>query len=145
MGKGCLKLRGSLTDERCEPAQTSTYDSTMASDSRISSAPSSNRSSYPPNTGISRSVNSATTDSSLYDDRKQADRAAVMQALTDPTVAKLMERAARACKVKRDNNGTNGYASHVCLQEGFTNPNTVAMAECRLEIEGLPNNPSVER
>ncbi|PVH90166.1 hypothetical protein DM02DRAFT_665438 [Periconia macrospinosa] len=83
----------------------------MASDSSISSAPSSNPSSYAPNTGISRSGNSATTDSSLYDDRKRADRTALVQALRDPAVAELMEKAARACKVKRDNSGTCWYAS----------------------------------
>ena len=31
------------------------------------------------------------------------------------------------------------------LQRGFTDPDTVAMAECRLEIEDLPNDLSVER
>ncbi|PVH92532.1 hypothetical protein DM02DRAFT_619888 [Periconia macrospinosa] len=71
MGKGCLKLRGSLT------------------------APSSNPSSYLPNTGVSRSGNSATSVTSLYDDRKQADRTALVQAFGDPAVAELMERAAR--------------------------------------------------
>ena len=31
------------------------------------------------------------------------------------------------------------------LQQGFTDPDTVAMAECRLHVEALANNPSVER
>lgn len=39
---------------------------------------------------------------------------------------------------------TYWYASQVCLQQGFTDSNTVAMAECRLEIEKLVE-PSVER
>lgn len=79
------------------------------SDSSISSVPSSNLFSYSPNTGVSSSRNSATSVSSLYDDRKQADRSAVVQAFTDPAFAEsmeLMERTARACKVKRDNSGT---------------------------------------
>ncbi|PVH92415.1 hypothetical protein DM02DRAFT_662960 [Periconia macrospinosa] len=117
----------------------------MTSDSSISSAPSLNLFSYRPNTGASRSGNNTISNSSLYDDRKQADRTALVQAFGDPTVAELMGKAARACKMKRDNSGTCWYASRVGLQQEFTDPNTVAMAECRLEIESLPNNPSVER
>jgi hypothetical protein len=122
-----------------------TYDSTTTSDSSISSAPSSNPFSYPPNTAVSRSDNSATSVTSLYDDRKQADRSAVVQAFADPAVAELMGKAARACKMKRDNSGTCWYASQVCLQQGFTDPNAMPMEECWVEIEGLPNNLSVER
>ncbi|PVH99084.1 hypothetical protein DM02DRAFT_656679 [Periconia macrospinosa] len=91
-----------------------TYDSTMTSDSSISSASSSDPFSYRPNTGASRSSNSATSISPLYDDGNQADRTALVQALRDPAVAELMERAARACKVKRDNSGICWYASQVC-------------------------------
>lgn len=68
---------------------------------------------YLPNTGVSRGGNSATSVTSLYDDRKQADRSAVMQALADPAVAGLMERTARACKVKRTT------AAHVSPQVEF--------------------------
>ena len=68
-----------------------------------------------------------------------------MQVLADPAVAELIKRAVRACKVKRSKSGTCQYASWVCLQQGFTDPNTVAMADCRLEIESLLNNPSAER
>lgn len=121
-----------------------THASTMSSDGSIISSPSPTQSSCPPNTGVSRSGNSATSVSSLYDDRKQADRSAVVQAFADP-VGELMEKAARACKVKRNKGGTCWYASRVCLQLGFTDPNTVAMVECRLKIEGLPNRSSVER
>lgn len=114
-----------------------TYDSIMASNSGISSAPSSNSSSYPSNTGVSRSGNSATSVRSLHDDRKQADRTALVQAFRDPVVGELMEKAARACQVSRNNSDTCWYASQVCLQHGFTDSNTVAMAEYRLEIEKL--------
>ena len=31
------------------------------------------------------------------------------------------------------------------LQRGFTDPDTVVMAACRLHIEGLPNGSSAER
>jgi hypothetical protein len=115
MGKGFLKLRGSLADEHGEPAPTSTYASMMSSDSSILSSPSPTPSSYPSNTGVSRSGNSATSVSSLYDDRKQAHRSAVVQAFADPVVPELMEKAARACKVKRDNSGAYWYASQVMI------------------------------
>lgn len=87
--------------------------------------------------GVNRSGNSATSVTSLHDDRKQADRTALVQAFRDSAVAELMEKAARACKANRDNSDTCWYASQVCLQQRFTDSNTVAMAECRLEIEKL--------
>lgn len=80
----------------------------MASDSSISSVPSLTPPSYSPNAGASRPSSSATSVSSSYDHRKQADGTAVMQALADPALAELvdlMERTATACQIKRDKNG----------------------------------------
>ncbi|CAI6225596.1 unnamed protein product [Periconia digitata] len=71
-----------------------THTSTMSSDGSISLAASSDPSSYPPNTGTSRFGNSAASITSLYDDRKRAHKSAVVQALTDPALTKLMERTA---------------------------------------------------
>lgn len=85
-----------------------TYASTMASDSSISSVPSLTPPSYSPNAGASRPSSSATSVSSSYDHRKQADGTAVMQALADPALAELVdliERIATACQMKRDKNG----------------------------------------
>lgn len=116
----------------------------MASDRNPSSVPSSTPSFYPPNTGASRSRNSTTSVLSLYDHEKQVGRAAVRQALADPALAEwmdLMKRAARVCQMRRTQNGTCGYATQVCLQKGLADPSTVAMAECRLETEDLPNDP----
>ncbi|PVH93686.1 hypothetical protein DM02DRAFT_216410 [Periconia macrospinosa] len=92
----------------------------MASNSSISSAPSSNSSSYPPNTGVSRSGNSATSVTSLYDDRKQANRSAVVQALADPAAVELLERTAWACKVQRNRNNTCWYAPTILIFNGVS-------------------------
>jgi hypothetical protein len=48
----------------------------------------------------------------LYDDRKQADRAAVVQAFADPVVVELMEKMAQSCKERRRKGGECWYASY---------------------------------
>lgn len=81
-----------------------TFDSTMASDTSASSS----ASRYPPNSSASRvfgNIGMTISASSLYDEQKQVDRVAMLQAFADQATVELLQKMADSCKERRRKGG----------------------------------------
>jgi hypothetical protein len=79
--------------------------------------------------------------SSLHDDQKRADRAAVARAFEDPAVVELLEKMASSCKDRRgkgDKRCMNPMMQAMFLIRPYS---CLIRKQYQLEIEVLPNRP----